>query len=258
MFKMILTDLDRTLFTSTKEISSRTQRAIEAARARGILFGVATGRSTFSCTRMTQLLRPDIMITNGGGLAMHGETVVYSCMLDVKTTNALLAAAACDPSVDAITMQTPQNYYTNQEDFGVLPEYRDYGHAIFTDFTSLPDEPAYKVTLSIQSQQAAQALHARFPQCMMIPFSGETWVCYAHPEATKDRALHAICAACGFTAQDVVAFGDDYNDISMLRACGIGVAMGNAIDEVKAAAKKQTATNDEDGIAQWIEKNILK
>ena len=55
---------------------------------------------------------------------------------------------------------------------------------------------------------------------------------------------------------EVVAFGDDLNDVDMLRGCGTGVAMANALDEVKLAADEVCGGNDEDGVAKWIEANM--
>ena len=56
----------------------------------------------------------------------------------------------------------------------------------------------------------------------------------------------------------MISFGDDYSDIGMLKLCGKGIAMGNAIEEVKRVASDITLTNDEDGVAIYLEKNILK
>ena len=56
---------------------------------------------------------------------------------------------------------------------------------------------------------------------------------------------------------EIAAFGDDHNDIAMLSACGAGIAVGNAIDEVKRAADHIALSNEEDGVARWIEENIL-
>jgi len=63
--------------------------------------------------------------------------------------------------------------------------------------------------------------------------------------------------ASGMTLAEIAAFGDDTPDIGMLRLCGLGVAMGNAIPAVKAAADVVIGTNDEDGIAEWLEETLL-
>lgn len=63
---------------------------------------------------------------------------------------------------------------------------------------------------------------------------------------------------CGISASETVYFGDDYDDIEPIKMCGLGVAVANAINEVKAAADHITESNDDDGVAKFIEKMILK
>ncbi|MDE7295402.1 MAG: HAD hydrolase family protein, partial [Oscillospiraceae bacterium] len=64
------------------------------------------------------------------------------------------------------------------------------------------------------------------------------------------------CAAAKISPEEVTAFGDDLADIPMLRACGLGVAMGNAVKEVKQAADFVIGSNDEEGIAKYLEENF--
>jgi Cof subfamily protein (haloacid dehalogenase superfamily) len=72
-------------------------------------------------------------------------------------------------------------------------------------------------------------------------------------DATKGRALLALAKHLGLRREQVMAFGDGLNDIAMIENAGVGVAMGNAVDEVRRVADKITATNDEDGVAAVIE-----
>ena len=67
---------------------------------------------------------------------------------------------------------------------------------------------------------------------------------------------HLFCAVSGISAEEITAFGDDYVDIGMLKLCGLGIAMGNAIDEVKEAADRVIGDNEEDGIAEFLEENF--
>ena len=76
-------------------------------------------------------------------------------------------------------------------------------------------------------------------------------------EATKARGLERVCRLLGVDMGQVMAIGDSGNDISSLRAAGLGVAMGNAPEEVLAAADAVTGTNVQDGAAQAIERYIL-
>ena len=67
----------------------------------------------------------------------------------------------------------------------------------------------------------------------------------------------AVCEACHADVSEIVAFGDDYADIGMLKMCGIGVAMGNAVQEVKDVADDITLSNEEDGVAAYLGKWII-
>lgn len=73
-------------------------------------------------------------------------------------------------------------------------------------------------------------------------------------QATKANGIKILAAHYGIK---IAAFGDDYNDIDMLQSCGIGIAMDNALPEVKAAADQICGSNEQDGVARWIADNLL-
>ena len=89
-------------------------------------------------------------------------------------------------------------------------------------------------------------------------FSDGYWYKFTKKTATKEKAILEICSACGIKAEEIIAFGDDYADIGMLKLCGKGIAMGNAIKEVKEEADWVIGSNDEDGIAEYLAGNLLK
>jgi len=74
----------------------------------------------------------------------------------------------------------------------------------------------------------------------------------------KGQGIMDTCRALGIKPEETAAFGDAENDIPMLKTAGVGVAMGNASEPVKAAADQVTASNNDDGIALWLEKNLLE
>ena len=78
-----------------------------------------------------------------------------------------------------------------------------------------------------------------------------------HGDAALWEDVMALSDSMRIPLKEIAAFGDDENDIAMLRACGTGIAMGNAIDEVKAVADYVCASNEEDGVAKWLEKYLL-
>ncbi|MCL2548660.1 MAG: HAD family hydrolase, partial [Symbiobacteriaceae bacterium] len=79
-----------------------------------------------------------------------------------------------------------------------------------------------------------------------------------HREATKAAAVAELARIWGIDAADIVAFGDDLNDIDMLNHAGVGVAMGNAVEEVKAIADYICPSNEEDGLARWLQEYVLE
>jgi hydroxymethylpyrimidine pyrophosphatase-like HAD family hydrolase len=94
-------------------------------------------------------------------------------------------------------------------------------------------------------------------QVDILPFSDIPWYKLSKKSATKEKAIEALCSHLGFKTEEIAAFGDDFNDIGMLTLCGRGLAMKNAIQEVKDCADEICLSNEEDGVARWIEKNIL-
>ena len=76
-------------------------------------------------------------------------------------------------------------------------------------------------------------------------------------QADKGQALRTLCDHLGITMAQTIAFGDGGNDVNMLQMAGVGVAMGNASDAVKAFAGYATLSNEEDGVADFLEKHVL-
>ena len=114
-----------------------------------------------------------------------------------------------------------------------------------------------KITVEITDDTTAYSIASVFPSVAVIRFSGENWYRFADKTADKWRGVKALAAHFGIDLKKAAAFGDDYNDADMLRFCGVGVAVANAIDEAKAAADYVCDSNDNDGVAKWLEEHVL-
>ena len=106
--------------------------------------------------------------------------------------------------------------------------------------------------VEIFDEETAKQLADTLTDCDAARFSDGYWYKYTKKGVTKEDSIRIACNACGISTDDITAFGDDYADIGMLKMAGIGVAMGNAIDEVKSMADVIIGTNDEDGIADYL------
>ena len=128
----------------------------------------------------------------------------------------------------------------------------------YTDFKNF-DESAMKICIQTQDGQKVQELADSFgkDKIDLLPFSDIPWYKLSRKDATKDNAIKALSSKLNIPLEQIVSFGDDFNDIGMLQVSGTGVAMANAIPEVKHAADQTCKSNNEDGVAHWIIQNIL-
>ncbi len=112
--------------------------------------------------------------------------------------------------------------------------------------------------VEIFDEKAVEKLQQNLPDCDCVRFSDGYWYKFTKKTATKENAILHICKKCGITTDEIVAFGDDFADIGMLSLCGTGVAMGNAIDEVKAVADCVIGDNDNDGIGFYLQNVMME
>ena len=254
--KLLLFDLDGTLLQSDKTISQRTLSVLRKCRQEGILIGVSTSRSEQNSLVYLNELMPDILISSGGALVKYGTEYIYKADFSVAETKAIidLARSVCGNDCE-ITIDTIDAHYWN---YKVDPKKLDqrWGDSIYTDFSDF-SECALKMCVEIFEKDKANELADRLSYCDCIRFSDGNWYKFTKKNVTKEQAIRKITEVCGFGTVSIIAFGDDYADIGMLELCGTGVAMGNAIEEVQERADVVIGSNDEDGIAVFLENEVI-
>ena len=150
-----------------------------------------------------------------------------------------------------ITAECDDGYYCN-----FVPNDPDRRAAsTYSDFVGFR-KPSYKITAELEKEEWARMI-AESCDCSMTNFSGEIWRRFAAKNSDKKTALKRLTEHLGIEMNDVFAFGDDQNDLGMLKMAGTAVAVDNAIADVKAVADYVTDSNDEDGVARFIEQYIL-
>jgi len=253
--KLLLFDLDGTLLKSDKTISARTVQVLQRCRAQGKLIGISTSRAVHNCLSFLPELEPDILIASGGAVVSCQGEYVYTAEFTANETRAMIRAAweICGKDCE-MTIDTLHAHYWN---YKVEPTKVDatWGKTNHTDFVDFV-EKALKFCVEIFDDAQAEQLKTRLSDCDCHKFSGSAWYKFTKREATKENAIRKACDAYGIGLENVIAFGDDAPDIGMLKLCGTGVAMGNAIEPVKAAADVIIGSNDEEGIAAYLESMI--
>ena len=249
--RLLLFDLDGTLLRSDKTISKATLKALYKCRKKGIWIGVSTARGEQNALPFIKELQPDVLITSAGALVKYNGEYIYKAEFSKGQTKRMIALAreVCGADCE-ITVDTVDSHYWN---YKVDPKEQDdsWGDSIYTDFKDF-EESALKICVEIFDDRQAMRLRELLDECDCIRFSDGYWYKFTQKAATKERAIQELCSVCGISPEEITTFGDDYADIGMLKLCGTGIAMGNAVREVKEQADLVIGSNDEDGIAAYL------
>ena len=254
--QILLFDLDGTLLRNDKTLSEYTLEILSKCKECGYIIGISTSRGEQNCLSFLRELKPDILISSGGALVRVNGKIIISSSFSVKETKGFIESARKICGMDCeITVDTLDAHYW---DYKTNPKEQDqsWGDSIYTDFTDFNHE-ALKICVEIHQPGLAQRLCEHFSGLDSQHFSDGDWYKFTKSGITKEKAILAICEAYHADISEIVAFGDDYADIGMLKICGIGVAMGNAVQEVKDIADVITLSNEEDGVAAYLKKWII-
>ncbi|MDR2605799.1 MAG: Cof-type HAD-IIB family hydrolase [Oscillospiraceae bacterium] len=248
--KLIVTDLDNTLLRRDKTISEYTQSVFRRVHERGILLAFATGRPLSDVTDYAELLSPvALIISNGSRVYADGE-LIAEYIIPNDTANAVLKLLIASPATFRISVRTSIAYYSSWRD-NPNPE------AVYSDFSTPLNEPIFHFSTRSDDDSLIKEIAVKYPELDIYKAYNQNLYDFNASNATKPNGVKLLAERYGIQLSDTAAFGDDSNDIEMLQVCGIGVAVSNAIDAAKLAANYVCGDCDDDGIARWIEENIL-
>ncbi len=279
-YRLVACDLDGTLLNDELTVSKRNLDAIAEFRARGGIFTIATGRSQIGVLGVRELLgldkHPVKMACNLGCMTVDSGTLEIDDAVTVPNATAArlieLSAPLClfsqvytlDETLTCELTEKARRYF---DAVGVTPKIV----SSTAEYVRTCGEKIVKVVLITDERRAADVisnLGTEFPDMQFIQSTapllsrlrddGEdflpTLIECVGAGASKGEALKKIAAHYGVDMSEVIAFGDSFNDISMIKAAGLGVAMANAREPIKIAADIVADTNNADGVAKIIEK----
>ena len=251
--KMILTDLDGTLICSDGSISERTREILKSCQNRGIYVVIATARYWIGAERYIEEIQPDYEITTDGTLIhRHGEQI-YSCNLEIEDTNQIIQDILAQNPETEITVAAGRQVFWNSKH---ISESEKLHKAVYCDYRQPLSCQANKIVAELPDYETAARITSK-NHCRLQSYRGENWYAFLPETASKVQAIRELVKILNISLSDIVAFGDDKNDMEMLKICGIGVAVANAVSDVKEVADSITLSNDEDGVAEWLAKNVL-
>ncbi|MBO6046136.1 MAG: HAD family phosphatase [Erysipelotrichaceae bacterium] len=262
--KLVLVDVDGTLLNDQLKITPRTIEAISRLKDYGIRFGIASGRSPYITRRLLKGWGidqyTDLIMGFNGGCTLYFDTEDYVHVLpldgevlkqiinDYKDYDCTIGVyegcvyhAQHDDRLSRLTAEL------NQIDLEIsdLSAFFTKKHnkvLITAEEDVMPNVVKHYNDIKPTTYQASLSSPVRF-ECV-------------NPELSKSKGIEFICERLGLTRDQVLTFGDMMNDYDMIRDY-VGVAMGNGHPEVKKVAKYETSSNNEDGIAVFLEKYIF-
>lgn len=266
--KVLVLDIDGTLTNSRKEISPNTKRAIQETLKRGHKVILASGRPTPGMRRYEEELELEkyggyLLSFNGGRIVecRSGE-VVYQRILPLNIIPGLYGFAKRN-GCGLVTYFGDRIISAFEPDEYVRLESRINGMEIkvVENFKEYVDFDINKCLLTAapgRAEALEKELADRYGDMLSVyrsePFFIEIMPKHVDKASSLDRMLQTV----GLTRENAICCGDGFNDISMIKYAGVGVAMGNAQPAVKDAADYITGTNDEDGLVQVMDEFIWK
>jgi len=268
--KLLVVDIDGTIAGKSNQIRQPVKQAILAARSRGVKVAVATGRMYRSALRFHQDIGSTLpLICYQGAWIQDPATQKMLRHQPLSKQRALeLLEHFEEPHLRSLLSI---NFYINDRLY--VPEFtaatRLYAersgieHTVIKDLRrDLPGEPT-KVLALCETPEVLEGLLSSMrqrytPAELYLTRSVATFFEATHPLANKGAAVQYIAEdLLGLQPENVMAIGDNFNDVEMISYAGVGVAMGNAPDAVKAGANWVAPDVEEDGVAAAIEEFVL-
>ena len=247
-YKLIAMDLDGTLNNDQKVITEKTKAALMAAQKEGIRLALASARPSPGLFKERDILR----------LQDHTGKVLFETSMDLEETRQVLRKLESLP-VTPILDDGVQFYVADKNGYKVDYECKN-NNMVCSEVGNLAEFLNFapiKILMSVQPEELPQVqkkIAAFLPESLTVVQTAAFYLEVIPKVINKGQGIRDICKVLGLSTEEVISFGDAANDIPMLREAGMGVAMGNAAEPVKAAAKMVTLSNNEDGIAAALEK----
>jgi HAD superfamily hydrolase (TIGR01484 family) len=206
----------------------------------------ATARSIMDLPDDVRKLTADgLCLGNGSVLIAEGQ-VITRHFFELPVQNAIFAAFKKEPSVYRFSAKSEDRSFYFGKSIDPLDILYDFPEDDTRQFSS--------VAVRSTHAESVLAILRQYQDIRYYCVTGEDLISVLPGNVSKWNGVKQLAEYWQIPIEDIIAFGDDYNDIELIKNCGIGVAVANGLEEVKAVADEICGTNDEDGIAKWLEK----
>ena len=264
--KIIFSDIDGTFLLDDHTVSEKSAEAVRALLASGIPFVLVSARMPEAIYPITQSIGVTIpIISYSGALALtaEGETL-EDVRVDAGAAGMVLSAIEDRYPELTVNYYAGRRWYVRDEDDPRVRHEEDITHAksergnfdMLLSINTLPSKILLMGEPAV-CERAESDLAAAYPMLHVVR-SAPNLVEIMEASVSKESGIRAMLDHYNLTADDALSFGDNYNDLEMLRFTKTSVAMSNAPEPIKKAATDVTKSNAEDGIWWWLkEKGII-
>lgn len=276
-YRVIVMDIDGTLSTKEKTISQKTKEALLQAQRQGLKLILASGRPTSGLVDFANELKlgenHGLLVSFNGSKVTDFETneVLFNETMSVEEGQAVLEHMKkfdVKPMIDKGDYMYVNNVFDNEiiyngKPFNVI-EYESRGNKYklceIDDLAKFADYPLNKILTTANPeylQSHYKEMMEPFKNSLSCMFTGAFYFEFTAKGIDKAKALDTVLTKMGYNKDEIIAFGDGHNDISMIEYAGLGVAMENAVQELKDVSNYITLSNNDDGIAHVLNKFVL-
>lgn len=247
--KAIITDLDRTLLHTDKSVSEYTIDVLKRCRSKGILVMTASARPLRDILMFDDLIGFEgITATNGAVVSLPDGKKEFG--LSYESGEKILSEILLYPDI-FLSIETSNGLYSNRD----IPIWKP---VIWDKFPKIPENLIpYKIIVSSKDKQIYENIESLLTDDSYFTIANNDLIQIMDKSATKWNGIKHMLEYYDISPKDAIYFGDDNDDIESIINCGTGVAVSNSIPSVLKVADKVVESNDSDGVARYIEDNIL-
>lgn len=269
MYKIITCDLDETLLCMDRTISRRNIDAIHAAMEKGVKFVCASGRGYMSFQNTLQeiglydLADQYSISFNGSAITENrGNRVLFLEGISWELANALyVKGVEFGVCMHIYTQDTVYIYRLNEDERKFLENRMDYILVDDPDLSFLKGQQIIKVLYEHNGYDYLNQIEEKVAELTgecEVSYSSGRYLEFNKAGISKGAGLERLAGILGVDMKDTLAIGDNVNDITMIRAAGLGAAVGNVYEGIRGECDYiAEATNDEGGVGEIIEKFVL-
>ncbi len=269
---MVALDLDGTILDSRGKIAPGVKEAITAARQQGVVVTIATGRRLLSTQPIAEELGLNLpLVVHNGAVVLDPWSGALLEHLPLKTAQAELAVElGREHHLAAIVadnfLESEYFFYDDPSKDAEIHKLASQSITRVESLLPLAIKEPLKV-MFVDSQEKIRRLleplkKALAAEAKTIVYGEETTPTWGieifHKACSKAHGVEVLARHYGFGPEEILAVGDDFNDLEMVEYAGIGVAMGNGVAALRAAADFVSGTNDEGGVASALQRFVLE